>query len=111
MGTWRSNSYMGNDLIASGGDDNVVYLWINKTQRDNDESISSNNASEWKKFELRKFNTGISKLSWEDNGSQGNHLLISTSDGVVYLFKEALEGNWDLVSMSNNEGVMEEVED
>jgi hypothetical protein len=47
-------------------------------------------------------------LAWEENG---NHLLVSTYDGTVYLFKEQTEGNWDLVSMTNSEGVMETVDE
>ena len=88
----------------------MVYLWINKNNSSNEyenNECNLNNASEWKKFELRKFSSAISKLAWEENG---NHLLVSTFDGTVFLFKEQAEGTWDLISMSNSEGVMENVD-
>jgi hypothetical protein len=70
------------------------------------DSVNSNNASEWNKFELKKFNSSVVKLAWDDNGT---HLAVTTSDGVVYIFKEEVEGTWALTSMSNAEGVMENV--
>ena len=69
---------------------------------------SSHNASEWKKFELRNFQSSISKLSWEENGTI---LAVATSDGIIYLFKEQNEGFWDIVSQMNQEGIMEDVAD
>jgi hypothetical protein len=45
-------------------------------------------------------------LAWDENGS---HLAASTCDGATYIFKEQIEGVWDLVALSNAEGVMEEV--
>jgi hypothetical protein len=63
---------------------------------------------DWKKFELRAFPSSISRLSWDENG---HHLAASTHDGVVYIFKEIVEGQWDLVSMTNQEGIMEDVSD
>lgn len=67
---------------------------------------NSNNASEWKKFELRKFTSSVSKLAWDENGI---HLSVSTSEGTLYLFKEVTEGVWELVSMTNTDGVIENV--
>jgi WD40 repeat protein len=85
----------------------LVCLWINTNISSNEyenSEYNSNNASEWKKFELRKFSSAISKLAWDENG---NHLIVSTVDGTVFLFKEQTEDIWDLVSMTNLEGVME----
>ena len=36
---------------------------------------------------------------------------MSTSDGAFYLFNEDSEGAWNLVSMTNSEGVMENVKE
>lgn len=47
-------------------------------------------------------------MSWEENGTI---LAVATSDGLVYLFKEQSEGQWDIVSQMNLEGVMEDVAD
>lgn len=60
---------------------------------------------------MRRFPYAISKISWEENSNEGNHLLVSTIDGVNYLFKELTEGNWDLISMSNVDGVMDIVDE
>jgi hypothetical protein len=47
-------------------------------------------------------------LAWDENG---NHLATTTSDGATYLFKEDTENEWNLVSMTNAEGVMENVKE
>ena len=60
-----------------------------------------------KKVELKKFPNQISKLEWEENGFI---LAVGTFDGLVYLFKELTEGQWELFSHMNADGVMEDVE-
>lgn len=62
------------------------------------------NPIEWNKFELKKFNCQVSNLAWDENG---NHLCVTITDGGVYLFKEDAEGTWNLISMTNQEGIME----
>jgi len=34
---------------------------------------------------------------------------VSTGDGITYTFKEQTEGVWELIAMTNSEGIMEEV--
>ncbi len=53
---------------------------------------------------MKKFNCPVTSLAWDENG---NYLCVTTSDGAVYLFKEDTEGAWNLVSMTNQEGIME----
>jgi DNA-binding transcriptional ArsR family regulator len=57
---------------------------------------------------LKKFNCPVTCLAWDENG---NHLGVTTYDGVVYLFKEDVEGSWNLVSLTNQEGVIENVKE
>jgi hypothetical protein len=80
---------------------------VQQTNSNNEETDSNlNNASEWKKYELRKFPSPVGKLAWDENGC---HLGVSTSDGITYTFKEQTEGVWELIAMTNTEGIMEEV--
>ena len=74
-------------------------------ENEND-STENSNSSEWNKFELKKFDCPISNLAWDENG---NHLAVTSSDGAIYLFKEDAESAWNLASMTNSEGVMENI--
>ena len=47
-------------------------------------------------------------MAWDENG---NHLAVTSSDGVVSLFKEDAESAWNLASMTNSEGVMENIKE
>lgn len=78
------------------------------TSNDNNEESSENNSADWNKFELKKFNCPVSNLAWDENG---NYLAVTTSDGAVYLFKEDAESAWILASMTNSEGIMENIKE
>ncbi len=72
--------------------DNIVYQWI-----------SSEN---WNKTEITSFSEGISKLRLDLNK---NALSVITTDGVTYVLKEISQFKWELTSMSNAEGNLEDI--
>jgi len=59
------------DVIASCGEDEMVYLW---TKRDD----------KWEKLDLKKFNVPVWRVSWSQCGS---YLAVSAGDNSIYLFK------------------------
>jgi hypothetical protein len=84
-----------------------LYLWhCTSSQSDNDQIENKlNNASEWNKILLRKFEQPICKISWEVNE---DYLAVSTTDGIITLLREVEEGKWDVVKESNQEGLIED---
>lgn len=80
-------------------------MWITeiKTESSDCDKIESN-PSNWKKIELKNFETNVSRITWS---LDGNSLGVSTLDGISYVFKETAENCWNCVSFTNSEGVME----
>jgi hypothetical protein len=62
--------------------------------------------SEWERVEIGRFLSGICKLALDNNGQQ---LGVALQDGMVYLYKEHGFCKWDLIAMSNAEGIIEQV--
>lgn len=55
-------------------------------------------------MELRNFHTNINRIAWSLDGES---LGVSTNDGISCLFKEEAENEWNLISETNAEGVIE----
>lgn len=55
-------------------------------------------------MELRNFESNINRVAWS---LDGENLGVSTNNGISYLFKEASENEWVMISESNTEGVIE----
>lgn len=55
-------------------------------------------------MELRNFQSNINSIAWSLDGES---LGVSTDDGISYLFKEESENEWNLISETNSEGVIE----
>jgi hypothetical protein len=55
---------------------------------------------------LFSYETSISFLSWDSNRDS---LSVATHDGVCYLYRESSQGKWNLISVTNAEGVIENV--
>ncbi len=111
---WRP-SYTGNlETIASGGDvlffldyqEGSLNIWVSANYNCKDDNKESN-AAEWKVYELKKFDTPVTKIAWNENG---NHLAVTTADCFTYLFKEDAENVWNLVAITNADGIMESAE-
>jgi hypothetical protein len=62
------------------------------------------NPIHWKKTDLRNFEANINRIAWSLDGES---LGVSTNDGISYLFKEDSENEWNLISETNTEGVIE----
>lgn len=69
--SWLNSIGNTNEVIASCGEDEYVYLWIKKEDT-------------WNKLLLKKFNTPIWRVSWSHCGS---FLAISAADNSVYIYK------------------------
>lgn len=89
--SWRTSR----NCIVSGGDDHLVNLWIGENEA-------------WEKTELGRFDAPVMRVTWDE---KGGFLVLATSDGLVYLFKESGEGLLELISQTNNEGVVQNLED
>jgi len=85
-------NYVGNsyDTIASGGEDEKVFIW----QKKNDQ---------WENFLLHDFKLPVWNVSWSNCGS---HLAVSASNLNIYLFKENISNKWELISVMDDQGVM-----
>jgi hypothetical protein len=59
--------------------------------------------SEWQKVELFQYESGVCKLAFDNNGQQ---LGVTLQDGTVCLYKELGFCKWELIAMTNNEGVL-----
>jgi WD40 repeat protein len=93
--------------------DNTVYIWVSLNTRNQEENnlkndSNLNNASDWSKIELKRFNSQICRLAWEENG---DYLTVITADGTSFLFKEFSEGNWAEISKTGAEGYVENIKD
>jgi len=92
---WLNHIGLPYDLVASCGEDNLVYLWTKKKED-----------KEWCKTELKNFNVPVWRVSWSFCGSC---LAVSTGNNTVYLFKENIDGKWEMLSSMNPEGKMEQI--
>jgi len=107
---WRNKKDALNDTILSGGDDNMVYLWTCAKQTENKDSdnLNINHTHDWHRIELVKiFPAGIVKLALNE---EGTHLAVSLVDGTCYLFQEVTESEWMLISETNQDGIIENLE-
>eukprot|EP00357_Protocruzia_adherens_P034315 CAMPEP_0114993370 /NCGR_PEP_ID=MMETSP0216-20121206/12489_1 /TAXON_ID=223996 /ORGANISM="Protocruzia adherens, Strain Boccale" /LENGTH=315 /DNA_ID=CAMNT_0002356999 /DNA_START=63 /DNA_END=1010 /DNA_ORIENTATION=+ len=92
---WAPNIGLPYDLIATCSEDQTVFLW----KKAEDEA-------EWTCTELPKFGSPVWRVSWS---VAGNLLAVACGDNQVHVFKENLEGKWDLISKLNENAVMETV--
>jgi protein transport protein SEC13 len=87
--SWAPNIGLPYDTIASCSQDRNVIIW---TKEQN---------SEWKKTSLPKFNAVVWRVSWSITG---NILAVSCADNKVTLWKETLDGKWQLLqTMASSE--------
>ena len=92
--SWSNNIGLLQDTIASCSEDQKVKVWKRDTQKD--------------LWEFCK-DIQITSPAWKVSWSQvGNLLAVSGGDNIVQIYKEAPNGDFEMVSKVNDEGVLEE---
>ncbi len=91
---WCNNIGLLFDTVASCSEDQKVKIWKRDTQKDT-----------WELKAEIDIKSPAWKVSWS---SVGNLLAVSAGDNIVQIFKEASNGEYELVSKVNDEGVLEE---
>ncbi|KAG5179513.1 WD40-repeat-containing domain protein [Tribonema minus] len=81
---WAPATGMPFNTIASCGEDKAVYIW---TQQEG--------GTEWTLTKMHEFSAPVWRLSWSVTG---NVLAVSHGDDDVTLWKQNIEGRWEMVS-------------
>eukprot|EP00742_Colponemidia_sp_Colp-10_P001638 GILJ01001757.1.p1 GENE.GILJ01001757.1~~GILJ01001757.1.p1 ORF type:complete len:340 (+),score=22.35 GILJ01001757.1:60-1022(+) len=89
---WAPNIGMPSQTIASCSEDRTVVIWTQEAE-----------GSSWMHKTL-PLSAPVWRVSWSITG---NILAASCGDNKVYLYKETLEGNWELISAMNEAGVLQ----
>lgn len=55
-------------------------------------------------MELRNFESNINRISWSLDGET---LGVSTIDGISYIFREESENEFNLITVTNQEGIID----
>lgn len=90
---WCNNIGLMHDTVASCSEDQKVKIW------------RKNQANDWEVSKEIVLQTPAWKVSWSQ---VGNMLAVSGGDNQVMVYKEAPNGEWDVVSKVNEDGLLED---
>ncbi len=91
---WSPNLGLAHDIVASCSEDQKVKLWKRTAAHDPSKD-------EWALLREININTPAWKVSWSHVGGL---LAVSGGDNQVTVYKESLNGEWEVVSRVNEDG-------
>jgi len=89
---WGSNLGSTYETIASCSEDQSVYIWRKGKEGD------------WESTLIVKLSAPVWRVSWSPTG---NMLSVAAGDNVVTIYKETLQGSWEVVAKIGEGGTVE----